>query len=118
MESGYPHGFDTEVFDVQALYEAEAKASDPYDREHATPYIWKRPKEYPSVIVDPRPDRRSWRLTVDTPEDYELIAAIYDTLYPDKPDFGYAELIALFEARPELLKINTSAHAPAHASAH
>ena len=47
FDTGYPHGFDTEVFDVDALYEAETKATDPYEREHATPYIWRRPDRIP-----------------------------------------------------------------------
>ncbi len=67
-ESGFPHGFDTEVFDAAALYEAEAKATDPYEREHVTPYIWSRPESFPAIIVDAKPDRRHWRLTVDTDE--------------------------------------------------
>lgn len=101
-QSGYPHGFDTEVFDAAALYEAEAKASDPYEREHATPYIWRRPELYPSVILDAKPDRRHWRITVDTEADYRLASAIYDALYPDNPNFGYRDLVTLFEARADL----------------
>lgn len=102
-ESGYPHGFDTEVFDAEALFEAETKAIDRFDREHVTPYIWKRPDVFPSLIVDVKPDRRRWRLTVDTEKDYQLAAGIYDALYPHSPTFGYADIIALFEARPDLL---------------
>jgi spore coat polysaccharide biosynthesis protein SpsF len=105
------------VFDVQALYEAEAKATDPYDREHATPYIWKRPQDFACVTIDPDEDRRHWRLTVDTPEDYTLAVAIYDALYAKNPHFGYSDMIALFHARPELLKINTNTPPLAHASA-
>jgi spore coat polysaccharide biosynthesis protein SpsF len=106
-ESGFPHGFDTEVFEAAALYEAEAKAVDPYEREHVTPYIWRRPQTFPAMIVDAKPDRRHWRITVDTEDDYRLAAAIYEALYPRNPAFGYSNLCALFEARPELLSLNT-----------
>ena len=105
-ESGFPHGFDTEVFDAAALYEAEAKATDPYEREHATPYIWRRPDSFPAIIVDAKPDRRHWRITVDTEDDYRLVSAIYEALYPNDPAFGYVDLCSLFEAQPELLAIN------------
>lgn len=101
-ESGYPHGFDTEVFDSAALFEAEEKATERFDREHVTPYIRTRPDRFPAVIVDTKPDRRRWRLTVDTEQDYQLAAGIYDALYPRRPNFGYADIIALFEARPDL----------------
>ena len=106
FDSGFPLGFDTEVFAAAALFEAEAQASDPYEREHVTPHIWRRPDAYPSVLVDARPDRRHWRLVVDTEDDYALVAAIYDALYPAKQDFGLADLCRLFEARPELLMLN------------
>lgn len=106
FESGFPHGLDTEVIDAQALYEAEASAADSYEREHVTPYIWRRPEIYPALIVDAQPDRRHWRLVVDTAEDYRLASEIYDALFPRNTHFGFVELCALFEARPELLRIN------------
>jgi spore coat polysaccharide biosynthesis protein SpsF len=106
FKTGFPLGFDTEVFSLDLLCEVEANATDPYEREHVTPFIWRRPEAYPAVLVDARPDRRGWRLTVDTEEDYRLVSAVYDELYPANPEFGYVELCALFEARPELLEIN------------
>lgn len=101
-DRGFPLGFDTEVFDVRALFEAESKATKPYDREHVTPYIRDRSAEFPVVEAGSREDRRHWRLTVDTEEDYRLASAIYDALYSRNPNFEYADIIALFEARPDL----------------
>ena len=105
-ESGFPHGFDTEVFEAAALYRAEAEATDPYEREHVTPYIWRRPEMFPAMIVDAKPDRRHWRITVDTEDDYRLVHAVYEALHMHNPAFGYADLCRLFDARPELLSIN------------
>jgi spore coat polysaccharide biosynthesis protein SpsF len=106
FDEGFPLGFDTEVFASALLYAAEAEATDPYEREHVTPFIWRRPDRYPSIILTTRPDRRSWRLVVDTQEDYRLASVIYAALYPKNPTFGFQELCALFEAQPELLQIN------------
>jgi spore coat polysaccharide biosynthesis protein SpsF len=106
FDTGFPLGFDTEVLPAQALYEAEVQASDPYEREHVTPYIWRRPERFPATILAAQPDRRHWRLVVDTKDDYRLAAAIYECLHGDTPEFGYMELCALFEARPDLLEIN------------
>jgi spore coat polysaccharide biosynthesis protein SpsF len=102
FRSGFPHGFDTEVFAMEALRAAHAEATDPFEREHVTPFIWRRPDRFHAVFLDSQPDHRAWRLTVDTPEDYALATAIYDALYPAKPTFGYREIVALFEARPDL----------------
>ncbi|MBT4769310.1 MAG: NTP transferase domain-containing protein, partial [Rhodospirillaceae bacterium] len=71
IERGLTLGFDTEVLAADILFEAEKEATDPYEREHVTPYIWRRPEKYPSLILGGIPDRRNWRLVVDTPEDYE-----------------------------------------------
>lgn len=103
-DSGYPHGYDTEFFSAELLRIADRNATDPYDREHVSPYLWARSEEYPSVLLDRRPDRRYWRVTVDTPEDYARICGIYDRLHPQNPLFGIRELEALYAAEPELLR--------------
>jgi spore coat polysaccharide biosynthesis protein SpsF len=112
FETGFPMGFDTEVISATVLFEAETRSTDPYEREHVTPYIWRRSQDYPAVLVDARPDRRHWRLVVDTEDDYRLASAIYDALYPQKPDFGDTDLCRLFETRSDLLAIN--AHIASH----
>jgi spore coat polysaccharide biosynthesis protein SpsF len=104
--TGFPLGFDTEVIAAAALSEADREATDPYEREHVTPFLWRRPDRYPIAFLDRRPARRAWRLVVDTAEDYQLASRIYDALYPANPAFGFAEIEALFAARPELLDIN------------
>ena len=103
FRSGYPLGFDTEVVTTDALRAADAEAVDPYEREHATPFIWRRPERFPCLWLDHLPDRRDWRLVVDAPEDYELATRVYDEL---GPGFRFADLEELFAARPDLLEIN------------
>jgi spore coat polysaccharide biosynthesis protein SpsF len=46
------------------------------------------------------------RLTVDTPEDFELMRLIYEDLYLTKPDFGLPDILDLFRHRPDLPLIN------------
>ncbi len=106
IDSGYPLGFDTEVFATTLLYEADMASDDPYEREHATPYIWRRPERFRQIAISSCPDRRAWRLVVDTADDYKLASAVYDALYPSRPQFGYPELIDLFTAKPDLLRLN------------
>lgn len=37
----YPRGLDVEVFDAQDLLTAGRQATDPYDREHVTPFLYR-----------------------------------------------------------------------------
>lgn len=46
------------------------------------------------------------RLTVDTPEDFELVARIFDELYEPGKVFPLSAIIALCRSRPELPIIN------------
>lgn len=106
MESGYPLGFDTQVAGMKALREADAEATDPYEREHVTPFLWRRPERYPALYLDYRPNLRHWRLVVDTQDDYAMACGVYEAMAPRDPMFGLDTLRALFAARPELLAMN------------
>ena len=106
INSGFPHGFDTEVFSMAALDSANSEARTAYDREHVTPFIWQRPERFRAVELGYWPDRRFWRLTVDTQEDYDLVSQVYNRLYPKNPVFGFSDLEELFRTEPNLLQIN------------
>ncbi len=106
MDSGFPLGFDCEVLTIDSLRVAQREAKDPYEHEHVTPFIWRRPNRFSTLILDHKPDRRHWRLVVDTLEDYALACKVYEFLCPKNPDFRYADLIKLFMSQPELLNMN------------
>ena len=70
-------------------------------------YIYEHPERYRlRSVTSGRPEAGELRLTVDTPEDYELIRTIFEQLYPADPEFGLPEILALLDARPELAAIN------------
>ena len=113
FDTGAPLGLDTEAMPARFLFEADAEANDPADREHVTPYIWKRPERFGATYIDRSPDRRSWRLTLDEKPDYKLISEIYRVLGDRDPPFGFDAVEALLLAEPELLAINRSVtHTP------
>jgi len=100
----YPRGLDVEVFSFEALQEAFKYATENYQREHVTPYIYEHAEKiyyYKNNI-----DYSNYRWTLDTEEDFELISMIYKLLYRGKHDFYFDDILKLFEQHPELSKIN------------
>jgi spore coat polysaccharide biosynthesis protein SpsF len=105
--SGLPLGAGVEVIKFTALETAWKEGSTAYHFEHVTPYI-KEHSELFSIQRHPVNLRRcakDLRLTVDTPEDYDLACRIYSTLYKGTP-FSIREVITFIEEHPELAALN------------
>ncbi len=109
----FPDGLDAEVFDSKVLETAWLEARDPYEREHVTPFIWRRPDRFAAEVLEAPDDFGDERWTIDYPEDLELVREIYDRLYRRGPAFGYAEIITLLDANPGLRMLNAARRAPA-----
>lgn len=105
----YPLGLDTQVFAFKVLEEVASLTDDPADHEHVSLYIYEHPERYTLHNVESGlPERyEQIRLTVDTPEDFALITAIYEALYPANPEFALADVLSLLDSRPELAAMNT-----------
>ncbi len=104
----WPDGLEVEVLSVAALERAWREASRPFQREHATPYIWDHPEMFRTANVALPDDRlfQRTRWTLDCPEDYAFITRVYEALYPSSPAFGMPEILALLARRPELQRMN------------
>ena len=104
----YPHGLDVEVFNFSALEEAYKKATKDYEKEHVTPYIYRNPQKFKiNIVKAPKelyaPDIR---ITLDTEEDYALLCAVFDYLYPKNEYFDAYDIVNLFKEKPWLKLIN------------
>jgi spore coat polysaccharide biosynthesis protein SpsF len=107
LERTYPRGMDVQVFPTAVLAEVDGLTDDPADREHVSLYIYEHSERYRlrSVVYD-RPETAALRLTVDTPEDYALVQAIFEALYPRDPAFGLEAMLALVDERADLRALN------------
>lgn len=108
LERTYPVGMDTQVFATDILADVARRTDDVADHEHVSLYIYRHPEIYSLKNVEApaaltRPDLA---LTLDTPEDYALITAVFEALYPADPTFTLADILALLDARPDLARIN------------
>jgi len=106
LKRTYPRGLDCEVFSFEVLKEINGLATEISDREHVTSYIYRHPDKYRLKNVAGEEDHSSYRWTVDTPEDFELIRRIIEELYTVKPDFTMADCLEVMRRHPDWVKIN------------
>jgi spore coat polysaccharide biosynthesis protein SpsF len=106
----WPDGNDVEVVPLPVLATAWREADRRHEREHTTPFIWDRPERFRigNVRWESGKDlSMSHRFTIDYPEDYAFVRAVYDALWTaERPLFGVAEILDLLAARPEVFELN------------
>lgn len=101
-----PVGLDAEVFNFSVLEEAYINASEAFEKEHVTPYIYMTKKmHYRIGSYEPEVDGSKYRLTLDEEDDYLAIKEIYNK-FDCKTDFTYEALINTMKNSPLLYEIN------------
>lgn len=105
LERTFPRGLDFEIFSRELLAEAMQRATLAPDLEHVTPYIHQnRSGNVRFRHIGRQPDRSSYRLTVDTADDFTLIRTLIEEY--NAQQLTTDELIALLDAHPELVALN------------
>ena len=98
----YPVGLDVEVMTTEALLTAAAEATDPYEREHVTPFLRRRPERFAQAHVKQAVDCSAMRWTVDRPADFAFARSVYEALYPRDPAFSTRDVMDLLEVETGL----------------
>jgi spore coat polysaccharide biosynthesis protein SpsF len=104
LQRTYPDGLDFEIFSMELLREAYENATAKEDLEHVTPYIYKNKggnTRFLSISQDI--DRSSYRITLDTKNDFELISQLIENYHADT--MSHREITSLLDAHPELVQI-------------
>ncbi len=109
LVSTYPRGLDVEVFSMDALEKAYAKASVDYQHVHVTPYLYQNPGLFRLLSVTGDEDYSHYRWTVDTQEDLNLVRAIYQRIDRDD-EFSWRDVLELLKKEPNLAEINRHIH--------
>jgi spore coat polysaccharide biosynthesis protein SpsF len=102
----FPEGLDVEAFSFLALQRAHEEATDPYCREHVTPYFYRHPELFRLKNVSYSEDVSWMRWTVDTEDDFIFAEKVYERLYSKDHVFLMRDIVALLQKEPELLDIN------------
>ena len=95
----YPDGLDAEVLTAGALESADREAADPVEREHVTPFIYRRPARFRLAAL--RQDRLLGheRWTVDTAADLDRVRRVVTQL-GGKTNTGWQGILDVFGPSP------------------
>ena len=106
----WPDGNDVEVMSMRVLELAGEEATQAFEREHTTPFIWDRPTRFRIGNVSWGAGRdlsKTHRFTIDYLEDYQFISRVYDELCTSaRPIFNLPDILALLARQPEILRLN------------
>lgn len=106
--STFPDGSDVEVFSMSALERAHREANDASDREHVTFYFWRDPaRGFATAQLMNNEDWSKFRLTVDYPEDLEVVRVVVSELFNDGARPSLSSLVEFLNNRPELTALNS-----------
>lgn len=100
--AAYPKGQDVEVITADALRRANAEAATAEEHEHVTWGVRQAPGRYRLEHIAPSADTGDVRWTVDRPDDFEFVSAVFEALYCKDPEFTSDDVRAFVRSRPEL----------------
>jgi spore coat polysaccharide biosynthesis protein SpsF len=91
LPPSYPDGLDLELVRTDCLEQAHRESVDPYEREHVTPFVYRRPDRFRlEALVCPFGNHSQLRLALDTHEDYERLTRLRVRL-PE--DYDYRDVL-------------------------
>lgn len=104
LTRSYPRGMETQIFPTRVLSEVDQITRDPADRENVSLYIYEHPERFilGNVMAPPELADPEQRMTLDYPEDYQLIKTVFEALYPSNPEFSLYDVMSFLRAHPEV----------------
>ncbi|GJM70168.1 hypothetical protein HMSSN036_23840 [Paenibacillus macerans] len=106
LANSYPRGLDSEVFTFESLKKTYEAAKSEHEKEHVTPYIYNHPEQFRLYSMENKVDESRYRLTLDTPEDWDLISKLYREIYTGEI-FGWQDVLNLLQKYPDWVNINS-----------
>lgn len=101
-------GFWTEAVKLSALEKVAQITSEKLYHEHVTNFVYGHPELFNVQFIQASPlvfSRTDIRMTLDTPEDFEIQKEIFAQLSTENPNFAIPEIVAWLDRHPEILEI-------------
>lgn len=101
-------GFWTEAVCCSALEKTQELTSEKLYHEHVTNFIYGNPTLFDVQFIPADPlvfSRTDIRMTLDTPQDFEIQQKIYAAISKENPNFGIPEIVNWLDQHPEMLEL-------------
>ncbi len=108
LRKTYPRGLDVEVVSFEALKRLADKALTPSEREHVTLYIYQHPEEFRIQTVEAEPAlcAPELRLTLDTPDDFQLLNTVAEYFSKESFHAGSRQIVDYLRKHPDVADLN------------
>jgi spore coat polysaccharide biosynthesis protein SpsF len=100
-------GFWAEAVRLEALDLTTLLTSEKLYHEHVTNFIYGNPILFDVQFIPADPlvfSRTDIRMTLDTPEDFEIQKQIFASISKENPNFGIREIVLWLDKHPEILE--------------
>jgi spore coat polysaccharide biosynthesis protein SpsF len=107
LDGEMPRGLEPQLVSFSALEWMHEHAREPRHREHVTYYAYEFPERFRTryIAVPERMRHPELRITIDTPEDYQLMQKIAER-FRDGIGVSASEIVAFLLDHPEVAAIN------------
>ena len=102
----FPDGEDVDILSFNALERSWKEAEVEYQREHITQYITANQDQFQISNIENNEDLSGKRWTLDEPNDYEFIKAVYAGLGENSNDFSMKDILKYLAQHPEIEELN------------
>jgi len=111
--NGYPYGAGAELIRISALERCDKQLNNEEERENVFWFCRQHPDQFSCQKLDAplRLLRPQYFLTVDYPEDVELLSRIY-ARFQRRDDVNLEDVIEYLDSNPELTQLNSNRHQP------
>ena len=103
--ASYPDGMDVEIISFPALREIWRSANLYSEREHVTLRAWKNPDVYTVDVVKNDEDNSDLRVTLDEPEDLDLLNDLIDNMGGEV--LSCRDIVNVLRNSPSVAEVNS-----------
>jgi len=112
----FPDGMEVQVYPLDILKHSASLTNDPYHQEHVTVHIIQNPALYRQLHLTAMPSMH-WPglgLTLDEPDDYQLINQLIEHFGADNPYFGCQDIVSILKKKDDWYQYNANVQRRRH----